>query len=139
MSYPGSVALCMCSLVVVVLAFVLPLMAPSQSRPETNAALPLWVWSAGAAFFVLSAVAIGRGDPTGTNGMIAMVVAAAQLAGISLKWLLDLFVRKPVRLRGPTLAKTLLVASWVPLIFDHTFVAAATPGTLLLWFANGFF
>jgi len=138
MSYPGTVALCLCSSAVVLLRALAPFLSAVEPEPQPRS-LPPWIWLPGMFSLVLSLIALRSSDATPNDIATAMLSAVLMLAGIWLKWSLDVLARKPPELHEATLAKALLLAPWLPLLLSRTFVASPAPRDALLWFANGFF
>ena len=138
MTYPGAIALLLCSVSVMVIGAILPLLTAEQREPVRRH-LPLWVWGAGAVFFLTALVAFRRAPASALDDITVVFAPASMLLGLALKWFLDLLARKPYDLHAATPAKALLFAPWVPVLFANAFGSVSSPRSLLLWFANGFF
>ena len=139
MIYAGLACLALCALVVVALWTFLPFVT-ANGRESQRIAIPVWAAVAGVCLLFVALYGLRVREATSDQVARAVAVSSALLGGVFLKWLCDLFARKPASLHERTLVKALLVAPLVPLACGSVFAATSfSPRLMLLWFANGFF
>ena len=138
MSYPACVALLICSLAVVSSAGFLPFLN-SALRKEDRPKFPLWTVALATTALVI-AVMFMLGLPRSQLQVInALSLSSALLAGICLKWLMEIGARKKLTMHEGVLFRALLVAPIAAALLPSVFGVRPTPAGLSLWFLNGFF
>jgi hypothetical protein len=135
----GAIAFLVCGCVVILLAGVLPFLWVGL-RPNERGRLP---WGA----VILAAVFVLRGtshlrllDAGDSRVNVALLLTAAMIVGIFVKWIVEVVTVRPFALHETALIYSLLLAGATVVLFGPAvFSARLTAPMLLLWFANGFF
>jgi hypothetical protein len=138
MSIPGLVCLAVCSLIVVLTAAALPYVT-SDARESDHRSLPAWLAGMGLVLLLASTILLRQETATDDRLLRAVIASAVLVAGVFLKWLLDLAARKPLALHERSFGVALLLAALVPLLWPAAFGTVLAPRFLVVWFANGFF
>jgi hypothetical protein len=138
MSFPAHLALLICSLAIVSIATFLPFLN-SELLKRKRPKFPLW--ETALAVIVLtqstwSMVHLPLAQFAVINGLW---LTTALLSGLGLKWLMEAIARKQPVMQEAVLFRALLAAPLATALLPAIFGTRPTPGTLLLWFLNGFF
>lgn len=136
MSYPGTVALLVCSLAIVMVALVTPCINAGL-RDHERVRFPRWAFISALGLLGLAVFHL-RTSGTGPKQIIqALVLTFTLLAGVFGKWVMETVAqRKPV-LHESTLSATLIAAS-LTVALGSIYTGQLSPSNLVLWCLTGY-
>lgn len=138
MSYPGIIALLVCSLGVILSSFALQFInsaLPEKDRPG----VPAWVLAVALFLFCAAACALRTSRFADGQLFVSINLTACLLAGIFSKWLCETVAQKKPVGHEAVLAKALIVAPLAVILLGGIFTARYRSGAFVLWFLNGYF
>jgi hypothetical protein len=138
MSYPAALAFFVSALTIVSAACFLPYLN-SALRREQRPKFPVWtVVAASLALFASLTVLLGpRGSQADIIGSLGLTTAL--LAGLALKWLMEIAAQKKPVFHEAVLFRAMLLAPLIIALVPQLFTFRPTLPGLLLWFLHGFF
>jgi len=138
MSYPGTVALLICSFGVVVVAITLPYVTAGL-RESDRSGISLWSVLAGLALLCAAGLRLRGFNPPPAHVTTALLLNVALLCGIFMKWGLETIAQKKPTIHEGVLVWTLLAAPVSILAGGGIYGGGANARAILLWFLTGWF
>lgn len=138
MSYPGWVSVLLNSVAALAIAFFVPrIVCPVE--PASKARMSWWVYMTGFALIGLSSWRLFSIEGALDQTIHSFWIAAAALAGTTLKWTLTVVASRGQSFHEGSLVKSLLVSPIGFLLLGPLLLECGVLAAALFWFANGFF
>lgn len=138
MSYPGTIALLICSFGMVTTALALPYITAGLRKNE-HGGISLWIVLAGLALLCVAVWRLRGFNAAPGQVTSALMLNVALLSGILMKWGLETIAQKKPTIHENVLGWTLLAAPLSILAGGSIYAGGISSRAILLWFLTGWF